>query len=204
LFVSSVGPRFKTNTIALRLGERLDNELPPLNGPIPVPLVRETIGQVKSLLPGVKTAKGVAAVVFNVWEKMHVRPPAVVATVALLLVYLFGALLAIGVIQLGIGANSVERQIERAVDDINKRLPMQVDEVTRLDRVEPGPGKAYTYVCTVSKDLTEQQKRVVIDNATRKLLAAPEMQAAFAAGVTIRYEYHDSAGRKVLEFSVTK
>ena len=43
----------------------------------------------------VKTAKGVAGVVFNVWEKMHIRPPSGVATVALLLVYLLAGLLAI-------------------------------------------------------------------------------------------------------------
>mgnify|MGYP001090011943 CR=1 FL=1 len=53
------------------------------------------IKQVKFLLPGVNTAKSMAGVVFNVWEKMHVRPPGVLATIALLLVYLVAGLLTI-------------------------------------------------------------------------------------------------------------
>jgi hypothetical protein len=47
------------------------------------------------VLPGVKTAKGVAAVTFRVWEKMHIRPPGALATAALLLVYLLAGLLAV-------------------------------------------------------------------------------------------------------------
>ena len=39
-FVTSVGPRFKTNTIAQRIGRRLGDELPPMNEPIPLPIVR--------------------------------------------------------------------------------------------------------------------------------------------------------------------
>ena len=74
-FVMGVGPKFKTNTIAQGIGRRLGGELPPMNSPIPPLIARGIIHQVKSQLPGVKTAKGVAGVVFNVWEKMHVRPP---------------------------------------------------------------------------------------------------------------------------------
>ena len=46
-------------------------------------------------------------------------------------------------IMLPFGGNSVERRIEKFASDTNKTLPMQLDEVTRWDRVEPGPGKAY-------------------------------------------------------------
>ncbi len=94
-FVARVGPKLKMNTIAQGIGRRLGDELPPMNEPIPLPIVRAIIKQVKSLLPGVKTAKDVAGVVFNVWEKMHVRPPGAAATVVLLVVYLLAVLLAI-------------------------------------------------------------------------------------------------------------
>ncbi len=102
------------------------------------------------------------------------------------------------------GGRSVERQIEKLASDMNKQLPMQVDEMTRLDRVEPGPGKTYSYIYTISKDLTDQEKQAVQESTTRRALAAPEMQTIFSAGVTVWYKYHDAAGKKLLEFSVKK
>jgi Zn-dependent protease len=93
MFVTSVGPKFKKNTIAQRIGEQFGAELSPMNGPIPLPIIRGIIDQVKSLLPNVNTAKDVAGVVFNVWEKMHIQPPSTIATVALLLAYLLAGLL---------------------------------------------------------------------------------------------------------------
>ena len=100
--------------------------------------------------------------------------------------------------------NSVERQIEKFASDMNERLPMQIDEATRWDRVEAGPGKTYSYVYTVNKHLTEEEKRAVRENTTRQVLAAPDMQATFAAGVTVWYRYYDTSGAKVLEFAVRK
>jgi Zn-dependent protease len=211
LFLTSIGPRFKMNTIAQGIGSRLGHELPPMNAPIPLLIVRGIVTQVKSLLPKVNTAKRVAGVVFNVWEKMHVRPPSAVATVSLLLVYLLGSAVALvpylatnSVIHPPTGSNSVELQIERFASDMNKRLPQQIDEFTRWERVEPGPGKSYSYVYTVSKDLTEEQKREGKEIMTRRMLANADMQATFAAGITIWLKYYDPSGRKVLGFPVKK
>ena len=113
-------------------------------------------------------------------------------------------LVASGVINLPFRAGKVERQISQFAAEMNKRLPMQVDEFTRWDRVEPGPGKAYSYIYTLSMDLTEEEKREVVENVTRRALDTPEMQATFAAGVTVWYKYFDTSGKKLLEFSVKK
>jgi len=203
-FLTSVGPRFKTNTIAHRIGTQLGDELPPINEPIPLLIVRGIINLPASLLPNTRTAKGMAGVVFNIWEKMHVRPPGAVATVTLLAVYLLGAMGAISVIHLPSSDNSVERQIERFASETNKRLPMQVDKFTRWERLEPGPGKTYSYIYTLSIVPTEEQKRVMRETVIRRALALPDMQATFAAGITVWYKYYDSSGKKVLEFSVKK
>ena len=66
-----------------------------MDEPIPLLIFRAIVAQVKAALPDVKTEKGVAHVVFNVWEKMHLRPPGAVATVSLLMVYLLAGLLTI-------------------------------------------------------------------------------------------------------------
>ena len=94
-FVTGVGPSFKMNSIAQRIATLLGDQMPPVDGPIPLTLLRAMVGQVQSLLPTVKTAKGVAAVTSRIWEKMHVQPPGAVATVVLLLVYLTAAMLSI-------------------------------------------------------------------------------------------------------------
>jgi Zn-dependent protease len=211
LFLGNVGPKFKTNEIAHHLGGRLGDELPPLSEPIPLLIFRAIVAQVRSLLPGVKTAKGVAGAVFNVWERMHARPPAAVATMSLLLVYLLFCaaplvlyLAAIHVIELPFQNTLAERSIARYASESNQHLPRQIDKVTRLDRVEPGPGKSYSMVYTLSQGLTEAQKRALTENTTRRALASPEMRTTFAAGITVWYRYYDTSGRKLLEFSVKK
>ena len=93
--LASINPTFQTNTIARRIGSLLGDQMPPGNEPIPLPLFRAIVGEVQSRLPGAKTAKGIAGFVFRIWEKMHVRPPGTVATVALLLVYLLAATLTV-------------------------------------------------------------------------------------------------------------
>jgi hypothetical protein len=119
-----------------------------------------------------------------------------------------GALVAIlvarDVIHLPFGSNSVESKIERFVTEANKGLPRQIDEFTRWDRVEAGPGKAYSYIYSVTKDITNAEKQVLKENVSRQALAMPDLQATFAAGVTVWYKYYDPAGKCVLEFSVKK
>lgn len=89
-------------------------------------------------------------------------------------------------------------------DEMNKSLPKQIDPVTRLDRVEAGPGKQYSYIYTLSMNLTDQQKQAIQSTTTAKALTTPEMQSIFAAGVTIWYKYYDAKGTKLLEFPVKK
>ena len=69
--------------------------MPEVNEPIPLPIFRAIVAAVQSRVPRATTAKGIAGFVFRIWEKMHVQPPGAVATVGLLLVYLFAAMLTI-------------------------------------------------------------------------------------------------------------
>ncbi|MGO8688456.1 MAG: site-2 protease family protein [Thermoguttaceae bacterium] len=93
LILPAVTATFKTNMIARNVGRQFPGELPPINGPIPPAIFRAVVQGVKAKSPALKTAKGMAGVVFRVWEKMHARPPGAVATAALLAVYLLAWLL---------------------------------------------------------------------------------------------------------------
>jgi len=86
--LAGINPTFQTNTIAQDIGRRLSDQMPPVNEPIPLPIFRAIVAAVQSRLPRVTNAKGIAGLVFRIWEKMHVQPPGIVATVVLLLVYL--------------------------------------------------------------------------------------------------------------------
>lgn len=90
-----VAPKFKTNTIACRLGSERGETLPSMDGPIPVADFRAILAEVRSLMPGLTTAKDVAGATFRIWESMHVQPPGVLATVALLTVYLLAVILSV-------------------------------------------------------------------------------------------------------------
>ena len=97
---------------------------------------------------------------------------------------------------------SIEQDIEKMAVDFNRRLPKQVDAITRLDRIEAGPGRAYAYVYTLGRDLSDSDKQQIREATTRQALALPELQPTFKAGVTVWYKYFDGAGNKVLEFPV--
>jgi hypothetical protein len=98
--------------------------------------------------------------------------------------------------------DSIEQDIEKMAADLNKRLPQQVDAATRLERIEAGPGKAYSYVYTLGANLTDSQKQQVRETVTHNALSTPDMQPMLRAGVTVWYKYFDATGNKVLEFPV--
>jgi Zn-dependent protease len=93
LLLPAVAATFKANLIAENVGGQFPGELPPVSGPIPLAIFRAIVQGVKTKSPALKTAKGVAGMVFRVWEKMHARPPGAAATAALLAAYLLAWLL---------------------------------------------------------------------------------------------------------------
>jgi Zn-dependent protease len=89
----TVGATLKTSSIAERVGGQFAGQLPPMSEPVPLSVLRPIIAIAKVELPSITAPRGVANVAFRVWEKMHVRPPGALATVALLATYLAAWLL---------------------------------------------------------------------------------------------------------------
>ena len=85
-----IRPAFLMNTIARQVRSQLDGPLPPVADPIPLSILRAILVHVRARLPSVSNAKSLAGMIHRIWEKMHARPPGVLATLGLLLVYLAG------------------------------------------------------------------------------------------------------------------
>ena len=123
----------------------------------------------------------------------------IAGAVTAVLIYLYAS----GTLQ-SLFADSIETQLETLAANVNHQLPKQVDEVTRWDRVEAGPGKKFSYIYTVRINPTEVQKRAVKDAVTGKTLANPQLQLALSEGVIFWHKYFDASGKKVFEFPVSK
>jgi Zn-dependent protease len=91
----TVKSRFQMNAIARHFTGCLGEHLPELNEPIPQPIFRAILLAVQARMPRATSAKAMASFVFGVWEKMHVQPPGVFATLSLLSTYLFGVVLTV-------------------------------------------------------------------------------------------------------------
>jgi Zn-dependent protease len=90
-----INPSVQVSAIAREISGLLGQQMPQVNEPIPLPIFRAILLAVQVRLPGAKTAKAMAGCVFRVWDKMHVQPPGVLATVGLLMTYLLGVALTI-------------------------------------------------------------------------------------------------------------
>lgn len=89
----TVGATFRTNSVADRARRKFGGSLPEISEEIPVPIFRAVVADARAAFPNVKTPNGVAAIVFRVWERMHVQLPSAWATVSLLAAYVVGWLL---------------------------------------------------------------------------------------------------------------
>jgi Zn-dependent protease len=197
------GNIYKTNAIVWQMRDRFRGQIPPIDAPIPPPMLRTIMGHVRRLSV-VENAKTMAGATFRVWERMHIQTPGIAATMAILTVYLLAVGAAISLARSPFYGNSIQLQLEKAAADANKRLPMRIDMITQCERVAAEPGKTLSYIYTLTTAVTETQQNLFRTAATRRALAAPELQAILAAGVTLRFKYFDSSGKLIFEFPVKK
>ena len=87
LMFLGVGFRFAANGLAAELRRDLAGlELPP-SEEIPLPLFCHLVDKVRGRFENVTSPKLIASTVQQVWDGIHSKPPGVIATLALLLVY---------------------------------------------------------------------------------------------------------------------
>ena len=99
-------------------------------------------------------------------------------------------------------SGSTEETLVQTSNELNARLPLNVDSDTRWDSTVPGPGKCLTYYYTfVNLYKTEINRGEVSTKANSKLLLAyrtsPDMKLFRENRVTVRYIFKDKAGEIV-------
>ena len=105
-------------------------------------------------------------------------------------------------------ANAFERALVQTSNDMNAKLPMQVDKYTRLDTTVPGPGKRFTYLYTISDTSAEQVDPAEVITALRPVVVNgyktnPQFATFREQGVEMHYVYRDTNGRHLGEIAVS-
>lgn len=125
---------------------------------------------------------------------------------------IFGALIG-GAVGNAVGKSAgqrmtVDEALVKAVDQFNKQLPMTVDRSTRLESIQAGPGRAFTYHYTIvtaraAEIDTAEFYRAMSSRLRNGVCTSPDMQVLFKNGVTVSYSYRGSDGRHVTKVAVT-
>ncbi len=107
---------------------------------------------------------------------------------------------------MGRGGASIDATLVKTASEINKTMPMMVDQITRLDNVMAMPGKKLAYNYTLLRldpmlDAAEfrQNIRPQLVNAYQ---TSTDMDGLRKAGVTLIYVYRDEQGREFARLEV--
>ena len=88
-----------------------------------------------------------------------------------------------------------------SAEEINRQLPLRVDELTVLTRVE-AQGMNLTYFQTVAVPLaqvTPETRQAVIESTRRNVCGAPDMALTIQRGGSYRYVWADQSGQVIAE-----
>jgi hypothetical protein len=104
-----------------------------------------------------------------------------------------------------LAAGDVNRQLQKAANEINRRSPLMIDSETRLDGAIASDNMLTYRYTFVNSDRgywrinAATLKSAVIDRAS----SSPEIASLFKSGVTLRYIYNDRSGKLLAQFDVT-
>jgi len=106
-------------------------------------------------------------------------------------------------------SKSIETQMVEAAEKANLTLPRTVDDDTRLDKVEAGPGKIFTYLYTlpnkVAADVDSQQLHAgLLALAKTRLCTNPSTRKMIQNAVTLQLVYRDKNGVEVTRVSLSQ
>jgi len=103
---------------------------------------------------------------------------------------------------------SVDSQLEKVAEDMNKTLPIKIDEYMTLDRVSALKNKTIQYEYSL-KDLTKAEvkldtvKKYIFPPILENIKTNPTMEVMRKGKVTFRYSYKDKNGVFVTDYVVT-
>jgi hypothetical protein len=98
--------------------------------------------------------------------------------------------------------DSIDEVLQQLSAELNKKMPINVDAVTRLDRVSAEPGRLFTYHYTVVPASDASTMRVDFSREIKPQLKSemcsnPDTQKFLKNGVTVVYAYQDMSGHEL-------
>lgn len=102
----------------------------------------------------------------------------------------------------------VEKELKKAVVELNKQLPMQVDEYSRLDSASAEGKIRFNYYYTLF-DLEKSEvnldtvNKYIRPGIIENVQSSPELRGFRKNKITMNYNYFDKEGAFVTQISVT-
>jgi hypothetical protein len=98
------------------------------------------------------------------------------------------------------GERGIDEALVKVSNQMNRKMPMEIDASTRLDKVSSEPGHKLVYHYTLLKASSADIKTVqfatlIKPSLTTRVCGSPEMQGFLKNGVTITYLYRGSDGK---------
>ena len=99
-----------------------------------------------------------------------------------------------------------DQKLAQAVKELNAKLPVMMDEETRLDRGVAGPGKNISYIYTLvatNADEIDVDAFVKLMRPDLKVQAcgSPVLKALFKSGITAHFVYQGKDGPEITRVS---
>lgn len=107
---------------------------------------------------------------------------------------------------MGRGGASIDATLMKTASEINKTMPVMVDQITRLDNVMAMPGKKLAYNYTLLELDPMADAAEFSQNIRPKLVNGYQTSSDMAdlrkAGVTLIYVYRDEQGREFAKLEI--
>lgn len=97
------------------------------------------------------------------------------------------------------GGDSVDQVLQQLSTQLNQKMPINVDQSMRLDRVSAEPGRHFTYHYTVIADPTVGKMPIDFSKDVKpqlrsQLCSSADSQKFLKNGITVASQYQDAAG----------
>jgi len=112
-------------------------------------------------------------------------------------VVLLGILVAAGVFH-----ESKQKQLEDEVKFQNKHLPVQLDTVTRLQRMQAAPNLTCILVFVVSTDVPMEARDDIRNRVGQTFRQHHFLQKIISLGCAVKVRYLNTAGQLIMEFQI--
>lgn len=101
---------------------------------------------------------------------------------------------------------TIDKVLAETASDINRNLPMMVDQFTRINATAPLPGKKLLYKYTLLNMNPLPDRQTIIDSmrplTVNNYKTSQEMADLRKWGVTLVYSYADEQGNEVARFEI--